>query len=196
MVNDMACLLLIIMKRHIRKTGTVMLMPLCAVCLLFIASLGVEWLAAGTLSWQRTIAAVILDNNGYAVCRALERDGNFQLADITLEDGKYGIGLLASGIQTGRSYCFFRQPSPENGRQTLYRSVAVNSQAAGVNPLTDPHSVEAVDWQVVKIAGNAVLITFRLRELRWGEERDYHVFLTLFNADYDKKATAPSQHSF
>lgn len=173
-----------------------MLMPLCAVCLLFIASIGVEWLAAGTLSWQRMVAAFTLDNNGYAVCRALERDGNFQLADAATGDGKYGMVLLASGIQTGRSYCFFRQPSPENGRQTLYRSVAVNSQEAGVNPLTDSHSVEAVDWQVAKIAEDAVWITFRLRELRWGGEREYHVFLTLYNAGTVKKAMAQSQHSF
>ena len=171
------------------KKGMIISFLLCSVCLLFVVGIGVQWLAAGTLTWQRMIAAVILDNNGQNVCRSLEREGNFQLAAAQVEQGSHGVQLRASGIQDGRLYCFFRQPSPENSRQTLYRSVSVNGREAGVNPLTDSRSVEVVDWQLVQLANNVILVTFKLRETRWGKERGYHVFLTLYNTATDTVRT-------
>ena len=153
-------------------------------CLLMVVGASLQLLTRGVIAWQQEISALVLDNNGEAACRALARDCNFQLSGINVSLGRHGVQIEGDGVQWGRNYRFFCQPSPENGRQTLYRSVSVNAQNPGVNPLTDPHSVEIVGWQAQRMADNVVWVRFRLREIRWGNERDYNVLLTAYNVKY------------
>ena len=160
-------------------------------CLLLIGFAGVQLLMTGVRAWQKTIAVLVLDNNGQAACRAIARECSFQLAELTAVGGNDGVAVGGRGISAGRTYRFFRQASPENGRQTLYRSVAVNNQAPGVNPLTDPHSVEVVFWRVTMLSEKSALLEFQLRENRWGKVGDYHVLLTAHNVKNASAETVP-----
>ncbi len=151
-------------------------------CLVLIGLAGVQLLLAGLRVWEAGMSALLLDNNGRAVCRALERELNAELADAAVRVGSDGDVLVGNGVRAGREYSFFSQPSPETGRRAVYRSVSVAGQAPGVNPLTDPNSVAVTAWQVRCLSKNTVEAAFQLQDIRTGRRREYHVLLTLYNA--------------
>lgn len=164
------------------KRGAAWTILLLAGCLVLLVSAAVQLLTIGVCAWRQTVGALVLDNNGAAACRALTRDCNFQLSAINIASGEHGVEIIGGGVCPGREYRFFCQPSPESGRPTIYRSVSVNCQQPGVNPLTDPDSVEVVAWQAQRLAYNIVRLRFTLRETRCRKECDYDVLLKAYNA--------------
>lgn len=174
------------------RRGAAWTILLLASCLILVVSAVVQLLTMGVCAWRQEVGALALDNNGAAACRALRRDCNFQLLAINIASGRHGVEIIGDGVCPGREYQFFCQPSPENGRPTIYRSVSVNYQPPGVNPLTDPNSVEVVAWQAQRLAYNVVQLRFTLREIRWGKECDYNVLLKAYNA----KTTASAKDPF
>lgn len=111
-----------------RRRGAAWTILLLASCLTLIVGAAVQLLTIGVCGWRQVIATLVLDNNGAAACRALTRDCNFQLSAINTASGKHGVQVIGDGVSPGREYQFFCQPSPENGRTTIYRSVSVNYQ--------------------------------------------------------------------
>lgn len=150
--------------------------------LVLLGVAGGQLLLSGLCVWEAAMAVVLLDNNGRAVCRALERDLSSEWAAATVQVEAGGPVLLGAGVRAGRAYAFYRQPSPDTGRQAVYRSVAVNGGMPGVNPLTDPNSVAVTAWQVYCRSGDTVEAVFELEDIRTGRRREYEVLLTLYNA--------------